>query len=63
MVDTLHLQPPGSGLSSDPLLFGVGEALARLFPLEESHVHRDAAAPTERYELSDVRVVAEDLAT
>lgn len=35
MVKTVHLQPPLTGLRSDPLLFGVAEALARLFPIED----------------------------
>lgn len=33
MIDSTHLLPPVSGLSTNPILFGVSEGLARLLPL------------------------------
>ncbi|AMB47824.1 hypothetical protein Y590_22965 [Methylobacterium sp. AMS5] len=33
MIDSIRLLPPGFGLSADPVLFGVSDALARLLPL------------------------------
>ncbi|BAU93591.1 hypothetical protein MPPM_4986 [Methylorubrum populi] len=35
MIDTTRLHPPGSGLSTNPILFGISEGLARLLPLPE----------------------------
>ncbi|QIJ77107.1 hypothetical protein GU700_22565 [Methylobacterium sp. NI91] len=35
MIDSTRLLPPVSGLSTNPILFGVSEGLARLLPLPE----------------------------
>jgi hypothetical protein len=35
MIDSTRLLPPGFGLSTDPVLFGVSEGLARLLPLPD----------------------------
>ena len=35
MLDSTPLLPPGFGLSTDPVLFGVSEGLARLLPLPD----------------------------
>ncbi len=32
MIDTLHLLPPDLGPRSNPMLYGVAEAIAALFP-------------------------------
>lgn len=32
MIDTLHLLPPDLGPRSSPMLYGVAEAIAELFP-------------------------------
>ncbi|GEP00799.1 hypothetical protein [Methylobacterium haplocladii] len=32
MIDTLHLLPPDLGPRSNPMLYGVAEAIAELFP-------------------------------
>ncbi len=36
MVETAHITPPDLGLQSDPLLYGVAQALEQLFPLDET---------------------------
>ncbi len=36
MVETIHITPPDLGLQSDPLLYGVAQALEQLFPLDEA---------------------------
>lgn len=45
MVETRHLQPPVTGPQSDPLLYGVADALARLFPIEDSCRRAVSSAP------------------
>lgn len=32
MIDTLHLLPPDIGPRSNPVLYGIAEAIAELFP-------------------------------
>lgn len=44
MVETRHILPPETGPASDPLLFGVAEALACLFPIDERHFPRPGPA-------------------
>ena len=34
MIDTHRLIPPAYGPTTDPVLFGVSDALAKLFPLQ-----------------------------
>ncbi len=36
MIDSTRLLPPVSGLSTNPILFGVSAGLARLLPLPEN---------------------------
>lgn len=36
MVETVHITPPDVGPQSDPLLYGVTQALEQLFPLDET---------------------------
>ena len=35
MIDSRFLLPPGSGLRTNPVLFGVSEGLAQLLPLPD----------------------------
>ncbi|GJE79861.1 MULTISPECIES: hypothetical protein [Methylorubrum] len=35
MIDSTLLLPPGSGLRTNPVLFGVSEGLAQLLPLPD----------------------------
>lgn len=35
MIDSTSLLPPGSGLRTNPVLFGVSEGLAQLLPLPD----------------------------
>lgn len=44
MITTRHIQPPETGPRSDPLLFGVAEALSCIFPLDERHFLHPCAA-------------------
>lgn len=50
MVETCHLLPPLSGPQSDPLLFGVAEALACLFPVEDMRLRTVAVPPEQQDE-------------
>ena len=45
MLESRHLQPPVTGPQSDPLLYGVADALARLFPIEDACCWVDTSAP------------------
>lgn len=44
MVETRHILPPEAGPASDPVLYGVAEALAGLFPIDERHFPRPCSA-------------------
>lgn len=44
MIKTRHIQPPETGPKSDPLLFGVAEALSSIFPIDERHFPRPSPA-------------------
>lgn len=47
MIDTVLLIPPGFGPTANPLLFGVSEGLARLFPLPGDQSFATSQGPHE----------------